>query len=287
MLPERSLTRTVPGMPELPEVETLRRQLSPHLVGARILSVDVDPLGRYQPAQALTGRQVTALERRGKYLLAVLDDGREAIVHLGMTGQWWRVEPPDHVRVVLHTDRGTLWFRDSRAFGRVDVVAAGDYRAHPTLAGLGPDPLRPDFDRDAAAQQLTVGHAPVKGKLLAQAAVAGVGNYIADEALWRTAVHPATRHLDADTARRLVDACVAVMSASLAAQGMTERDFQHLDGSGGEFQFSLDCYGRAGQPCRRCGDTLTKAVVAGRGTTWCPTCQQNPGPVDEVEVEQS
>jgi formamidopyrimidine-DNA glycosylase len=261
-------------MPELPEVETLRRQIAPVLTGARLVQITTHPHPKYAGAAQAAGAAVTAVTRRGKYLLCVLDDGRELLIHLGMTGQVWLREPADHVKVTLVTDRGTLWFRDPRGFGRVTVVTVGEYTAHPTLHHLGPDPLDAGFDVAAAGERLAGQRGPVKQRLLDQRAFAGTGNYIADEALWRVGVHPGVREIDVETAQRLVAACVAVMHESLEQEGMSERDYQHLDGGTGTYQLSLDAYGRAGMACRRCATVMVKTVVAGRGTTFCPECQR-------------
>lgn len=267
-------TVTVSVVPELPEVETLRRQLHPLIAGAGIVDVVADPSSKYAGAVAAVGAHVTGLSRRGKYLQVLLDDDRELVVHLGVTGQLhWEREPVDHVRVTLSTTAGRLWFRDPRRFGRMAVVSRGSYTDFPTLARLGPDPLDPGFDPEEAARALSVGTSPVKARLLDQRALAGVGNYLCDESLWRAKLNPADRQVSVEHARTLVAAVVKVMAESLAHGGVSTRDYRHLDGSSGGFAPHLVCYGRAGQPCHRCGVLYVKGTVAGRGTTWCPQCQ--------------
>ena len=259
-------------MPELPEVETIRHQLAARIIGAQVESTLSAHL-RFDPAPA-QGSVVHSLWRRGKYIIATLDSGLELVLHLGMTGQvYWNTPPRDHVCCEITTSHGVLYFRDPRRFGRVAVVPQGRYESFPTLVLLGPEPLEPSFDPAAAASLLASGTSPVKARLLAQHAFAGAGNYICDEALHRSGIHPAARHLTADQAHGLVCAAVEVMKESLAAGGVSTRDYQHIDGGKGSFAASLLCYGRAGSPCMSCGTTLEKIRVAGRGTTLCLHCQ--------------
>jgi formamidopyrimidine-DNA glycosylase len=263
---------TVKTMPELPEVETLRGQLAPVLEGALIRST-LSHHPRFDPTGA-TGAVVTGLLRRGKYLIATLDSTLELVFHHGMTGQiHWENRPERHLCCELHTSAGTLYVRDPRRFGRVVVVEPGSYDALPTLASLGPEPLDPDFDLAAAATRLATGTSPVKTRLLAQHAFAGAGNYICDESLHRAGVHPASRSITAKTATRIITEALEVMKLSLAHQGLSVRDYQHADGGKGGFAALLRCYGRAGLPCTSCSTPLVKIKLAGRGTTFCPTCQ--------------
>jgi formamidopyrimidine-DNA glycosylase len=278
-------------MPELPEVESVRRQLAPELTGRRVVSVwwDDHPHARLSDLDLLPGREVLAVHRRGKFLLCPLDpdpdgDELELVLHLGMTGSL-RLVPtsaadPDgglsHVRVRAPLDDGrTLVFRDPRRFGRASVVPAGDYsRTVPTLATLGPEPLSDAFDAARFAAELRRSAAPVKAKLLDQRAVAGVGNIYADEALWRARIHPEARHLGPRRARALHAAIREVLTESIEREGTTFRDYQMVNGESGRNADFLDAYGQAGLPCARCGTTLRASVVAGRGTTHCPRCQR-------------
>ncbi len=285
--------RTLAGVPELPEVESVRRQLAPWLTGRRVEAVwwDPHPHARFHAVDRLTGRRLTAVTRRGKFLLLPLDptaDGThlELVLHLGMTGSL-RVGPdqrPDgaaaaplsHVRARLDLDDGSvLAFRDPRRFGRLSVVEAGRYaEVVPTLARLGPEPLSADFTPEVLAAGLAASRAPVKARLLDQRLVAGVGNIYADEALWRARIHPASRRVGAGRAAVLHAALVAVLAAAIAREGTTFRDYQMVNGQSGRYADHLDAYGQHGRPCRRCGTTLRRTVVAQRGTSYCPRCQR-------------
>ncbi|WP_426572260.1 bifunctional DNA-formamidopyrimidine glycosylase/DNA-(apurinic or apyrimidinic site) lyase [Aquihabitans sp. McL0605] len=265
-------------MPELPEVETVRRGLAPVLLGRRILDADAHPSAKFRSATEAIGTTVTSLDRRGKYLLIGLDDGRRLVVHLGMTGQF-RVqrpgqEPDPYVRAWwLLDDDQTLEFRDVRRFGRIAVVG-DDLSALPTLAALGPEPFDDDFTAEhlwAAVNRSTI---RVKTQLLGQRVVAGVGNIYADEALWRARVHPASRRITKPAAGRLRDAIVDVLAEGIDNGGTTLRDYRTVEGGEGANQHRLDCYGRAGLPCPRCNELLRRSVVDGRGTTHCARCQR-------------
>lgn len=268
---------TVAGMPELPEVETLCRQLNPRLVGARVLKVRSDPAAKYASSSRAAGSDVTALGRRGKYLIGSLSSGEELVLHLGMTGQLlWEHRPADHVRVRFELSSGTLWFRDPRRFGRAAVVPAGVYEAFPTLASLGPEPLSDEFTPRSLFAELGRPGPPVKVRLLAQRAVAGIGNYLADEVLHQARVHPQARWVTAVQAAALHAAIVDVVSRSIIAGGVSERDYVHVDGGRGRFASELVVYGRAGSPCVRCTAPLVRATVGGRSTTFCRFCQRLP-----------
>jgi formamidopyrimidine-DNA glycosylase len=184
--------------------------------------------------------------------------------------------PTSHVRVRLDLDDGTaLVLRDPRRFGRVVVVDPGGYAPDlPTLAALGPEPLTDDFDLDAFARGLATTSAPVKARLLDQRLVAGIGNIYADEALWRARIHPASRRVGRDRAVRLHGAIRDVLAAAVAREGTTFRDYRLVNGASGRYLTELDAYGRAGQPCRRCGTVLRATTIAQRGTTYCPRCQR-------------
>jgi formamidopyrimidine-DNA glycosylase len=271
-------------MPELPEVETVRRQLTQQITSHRVLDVLAASHTRFQAAHAAKGRLVVAVGRRGKYLILTLSGpqdlaaAKELIVHLGMTGQllWLPAgqDPGTHAHAGLVFADGVLWMRDPRRFGRIELVNPGQYESLPTLASLGPEPDDPSFTPAHVQRFMTREGGPVKARLLAQQMVAGVGNYIADEALWRARIHPLSTHLDANACRRLHRAIRKVVEESLSAGGMTERDYRHLDGSHGAFARDLAAHGRAHQPCRRCTVTLSYGRVAGRGTVWCPHCQR-------------
>jgi formamidopyrimidine-DNA glycosylase len=275
-------------MPELPEVESVRRQLEPALTGRRVDAVWHDVQQRFLDLGLLAGRTVTAVGRRGKFLVCPLDDGLQLIGHLGMTGilRFWPPGPGDeddgvagpgdpYVRARLDLDDGrALLFRDMRRFGRLAVVEAGRYERIPTLHQLGPEPLSDDFDPVRFARQLAVTRAPVKPWLLSQRPVAGVGNIYADEALWLARINPASRRVGRERATALHGAIREVLAASIEREGTTFRDYRMVNGASGRNADFLIAYGQAGRPCPRCATPLRKVVLGGRGTTFCPTCQR-------------
>ncbi len=278
-------------MPELPEVETVRRQLEPVLVGRRISDAWGFGADNFRRAVDASDALVTSARRRGKYLLFGLSsdgtgDDRELVVHLGMTGRL-AVAPPEgvptgnsaeHLRAWWSLDSGDpagerLWMWDVRRFGRVAVVEPGAYADLPTLAALGPEPLSAEFTGSGLRSSLS-GRKAIKTALLDQRAVAGVGNIYADEALWMARVSPFARRVSTERAQRLRDALVDVLTAAVANGGTTLRDYRQVSGETGTHQFRLRCYGRAGEPCLRCGVPLSHTVLDGRGTTWCRRCQR-------------
>lgn len=274
-------------VPELPEVESVRRQLAPELTGRRILDVwwDPHPEQRFHHVDAATGRQVLDVTRRGKYLILPLSGQLELVLHLGMTGSFAFADHPpprtaaeeaaEYIRARWHLDDGRdLTFRDPRRFGRVSVVPAGDYELVPTLRLLGPEPLGPDFDVERFVAGLRASTAPVKALLLGQRLVAGVGNIYADEALWRAGIHPSSRRVGSVRARRLHAAIREVIAAAIEREGTTFRDYQMINGESGRYADFLSAYGQGGLPCARCGTPMRKTVVAQRGTTYCPRCQR-------------
>jgi formamidopyrimidine-DNA glycosylase len=264
-------------MPELPEVETIRRRLTGWLTGRRVIDAWSHPSPKFTPALDAVGGAITGLDRRGKYLLAPLDDGRELIVHLGMTGVLRPHDPATaddpYVRARLDLDDGSsLELRDVRRFGRLAVVPAGRYTG--TLALLGPEPLGDDFTASGLWRSLAASDRAVKTQLLSQRPVAGVGNIYADEALWLAGVHPARRRVGRAAAERLHDAIREVIAAGIEHGGTTLRDYRTPDGEPGANQHHLRAYGQAGLPCVRCGRPMRRVVVDARSTTYCPSCQR-------------
>ncbi|MBW3604263.1 MAG: bifunctional DNA-formamidopyrimidine glycosylase/DNA-(apurinic or apyrimidinic site) lyase [Actinobacteria bacterium] len=269
-------------MPELPEVESVARQLRRRLVGRRIREVWADPQSRFVDVHAAAGAQVAGLRRRGKYLLAPLSDGRQAtnelVMHLGMTGAFrfrgdgWA--PDDYVRATFVLDDAVLDFRDVRRFGRLTVVRAGDYAGIPTLDDLGPEPLGAHFRPEDFHRALRRSRMPVKAQLLSQRPVAGVGNIYADEALWQARINPRARRIGRERAARLWETIREVLAAAIEREGTTFRDYQMVNGRSGRNAGFLVAYGQQGRPCPRCGTALRKITVAGRGTTYCPSCQR-------------
>ncbi len=264
-------------MPELPEVETVRRGLQPHLEGALIERVELRRPDLRFPfpdrlAERLAGRRVVSVGRRAKYLTIHLDDGLVVISHLGMSGSWRiemsgsavvpgefhyeRSKAEAHDHVVLHLvsaggERGRIVFNDPRRFGFMLVAEKGELDAHPALAGLGTEPTGNRLDGDHLSSLLRGRKTPLKAALLDQRLIAGLGNIYVCEALWRARL-------------------------SIAAGGSRLRDYMHTDGSLGYFQHSFSVYDREGEPCRRpgCGGTVERIVQSGRSTFFCARCQR-------------
>jgi len=267
-------------MPELPEVETIRRQLEPRLVGRVIVGADSHPSAKFAPAREVVGTEVVSAHRRGKFLLFGLDNDHELIVHLGMTGRL-AVGPPSgvdmshpHLRAWWQLDDEQIFtFHDTRRFGRLHVVPAGNYRVSPTLHALGPEPWDDDFNGSQLAAFVKRSDRAIKTILLAQRAVAGVGNIYADEALWDAKISPVARSLSPTRAQRLVDAVRVALESGLQHGGTTLRDYVDSDGQTGGNQHELRCYGRGGEPCERCGTELRVRTIDARTTTYCPQCQ--------------
>ena len=268
-------------MPELPEVETTRRMLEPHLLGRVVRDVlHTDP-NRYRNTTAMLGKEILKLERRGKYLIFRLDDGLDAIVHLKMTGGF-RVpqgktflEPPrfERLRLVLHD--GEVSYVDSRRFGFWEVLPSNQWQHIKALSQMGPEPLEAGFKLNnfqAAMAKVT----RVKPALLSQKPVAGVGNIYADESLWLARIHPEAAKLSAAQAKRLHAAIIEVMTRAVAVGGSTLSDnsYQQPSGESGYFQLEHHAYDQTGQPCSRCGAGIEKYTLAGRGTHYCPDCQK-------------
>jgi formamidopyrimidine-DNA glycosylase len=267
-------------VPELPEVETIRAQLEPRLLGRVLARVEIldprltRPFDLFEVAEELEGDRVAAVERRGKYLLVRLASGLALLVHLRMTGSFG-FEPTTHVRAVLELDDGSrLAYRDVRRFGTWLVLERGD--AEPYLAAKnGPEPLGARFTSRWLAAKLARRRAPLKAVLLDQRVVAGLGNIYADEALWRARLCPlrAANSLATDEVARLGRGIRAALRAGIERQGSTLRDYATPDGSQGSMQDEFRVYGRDGLPCPRCRETVVKARVGGRGTWYCPRCQ--------------
>jgi len=316
------VARHTAQVPELPEVETIRRQLGPRLLGRTVVDATAYPHEKFLPALATVGDAIVGLHRRGKFLIAGLSGpesdraDRELVVHLGMTGQLLlddRADPvadtrsgsdpvadtrsgsdpvadtrsgsdpvadtrsgsDPHQRASWSLDDGSvLRFRDVRRFGRIVVADAGDRSWSATLSQMGPEPFDPTFDAEFLRDRVRRSTRAVKTQLLSQRIVAGVGNIYADEALWAARVHPRANRLSRPAAGRLVDALRSVLQAGIDAGGTTLRDYRTADGGSGAFQHELRCYGRAGEPCDRCGGTLRRVVIDARSTTFCATCQR-------------
>ena len=274
-------------MPELPEVETIRAKLAPGLEGRRLERVEiVDPrLTRPGPteavAHALEGERISAVGRRGKYLIFEFESGRHLLVHLRMTGN---VEHParggfaadPYRRAVVRLDDGSdVAYRDVRRFGTWALLEPGELEDYFASRRLGGEPLERGFTTRVLTKSLAGRRAPVKAALLDQRAAAGIGNIYADEALWRARIHPLrpAGSLAGDEITRLRKAIRAALEMGIARQGATLRDYRDPEGRRGRMQDELKVYGRAGEPCPRCGAPIEKTRAGGRGTWYCPRCQ--------------
>ncbi len=278
------------AVPELPEVETVRRGLERSVIGQRVLTVTVTgrrTIRRQSPAEfveALTGRRLAVAGRRGKYLLVGLDDGATLVVHLRMSGQLLHVASPDeplvphtHVRIGLE-DGSELRFVDPRTFGELFVAAEHDGAGRPVaLAALGIDPLVDGLGPARLARLLATRRTSLKAFLLDQHTLAGIGNLYADEILFRARLRPdrATSSLSPADVRRLTGAIRNVLAEAVELRGSSLRDarYRDLEGGLGEFQGRHAVYGRAGEPCLRCGSTVERAKLAGRSAHFCAACQ--------------
>jgi len=265
-------------MPELPEVETIRRALEPRVRNRTVVDAWAFASTKFAPARDVLGATIESLRRRGKYLLLALDDNRELVLHLGMTGRLGFDLARDRYTRASWTfdDASTLTFRDVRRFGRVAVVPHDNYRSLPTLHALGPEPFDPAWTAPQFHAALQRSSRAIKTQLLSQLPVAGVGNIYADEALWVARVHPATRRLNRRQAALLHDAVIEVLADALAHDGTTLRDYRTATGGTGAHQHHLHSYGRAGAPCERCGAPLRALRIDGRTSTFCARCQRAP-----------
>ncbi len=273
-------------MPELPEVESVRRQLEPALVGRRFERVDIDDprlVRPYEPAEVaaeLQGERVVAVERRGKYLVVRFESGRVLLIHLRMTGSLLHarggsLQDDPHRRAVVRLDDGSdVAYRDVRRFGTWLLLEPGE--VEPYLgARVGDEPLDTLFTATRLGERLAGRRTSLKAALLDQRTLAGMGNIYADEALWLARLNPlrAAAGLDREELRRLHRGIRAALEHGLARQGSTLRDYRLPDGSGGSMQDEFRVYGRRDEPCDRCGTPIARTRVAGRTTWFCPTCQ--------------
>ncbi len=282
-------------MPELPEVETVRRGLLPVMEGQRIDRAEVNrpdlrwplPLGM---ADRLTGKTVLALRRRSKYILADLSSGETLLIHLGMSGRMLisgqmlgefhhtHPAPQKHDHVVLHMANGArVTFNDARRFGAMDLLPTATAEEHPLLAPIGPEPLGNAFDESYLIAKLKSRNTPIKSALLDQHLVAGLGNIYVCETLFRARIDPTTKAMALTKSRvaSLVPIIRQVLSDAITAGGSSLRDYRQADGELGYFQHSFQVYGREGQPCQTpgCTSAVARIVQSGRSSFYCPTCQ--------------
>lgn len=294
-------------MPELPEVETVRRGLAPVMEGQTIVGVDLRRKDLRRPfpdnfAERLKGRIIRKVDRRAKYLVVGLDDDNSLLMHLGMSGSFRissgsetdapgaflhkRGAPGKHDHVVLWLDAGTfVTYNDPRRFGSMDLIATGSLDRDGPLVGLGIEPLGPDFTPSRLAALLSGRQTSIKAALLDQRLIAGLGNIYVCEALWRSGISPlrSAGSVAGSTSRpfaalrRLAVAIPDVLMAAIEAGGSSLRNHSQTDGRPGYFQHSFDVYGREGLPCRkpRCRGTIARATQNGRSTFFCPVCQHS------------
>ena len=291
-------------MPELPEVETVRRGLAPAMEGARITEVEVRHRGLRWPIardfeKRLTGKTVEGLGRRAKYLLADLSSGDVLIMHLGMSGSFRvgrdgregklakyhheKSKSTAHDHVVFHMSNGdTVTFNDPRRFGSMKLVARTKIEQEPLLRSLGPEPLGNEFDAAMLAKACAGKKTSLKAALSDQRVVAGLGNIYVCEALYRARLSPKRRASTIadrngkpnERAVALVDAIKAVLNDAIKAGGSSLRDHRRADGSLGDFQHNFQVYDREGQPCPSCKSKVKRIVQTGRSTFYCPGCQK-------------
>ncbi len=278
-------------MPELPEVETIRRQLAPSIEGRTLEELRVldarwcSPAHPDEVADSVRGRRIERVSRRGKYLLFELEDEVTLVMHLRMTGALLLVAEADdheghpHLRARTTLDDGRrVLFCDQRRFGTGEVLLGADTVEGYFSSRLGVEPLSPDFTTEVLGALARNRKAPVKAFLLSQERVAGVGNIYADEALFRARLHPLrpVGTLKRGQIASLRDAVVESLEAGIDARGATIDDFRHTDGARGSFQDRFLVHRREGEPCPRCGSSIRKLRAAGRGTYVCPRCQPRP-----------
>ena len=275
-------------MPELPEVETIRRGLERVLIGQTIRQVKIretrfrQPINGARLKRLIAGQQVAALHRRAKYLLCELKNHAHLVIHLGMSGRLlyckksMPLQKHDHIQFSF-TNGHELRFYDPRRFGMVDAVLPGELSDYFHFRSLGPEPLSRQFTAAYLAQRAKKLARPVKNFLMDGAVVVGVGNIYASESLFRAGIHPqkASGKLSSSEWEKLVRAVRATLKRAIKRGGTTFNDFHNSDGGMGYFQQELMVYDRAGEPCRACDRKIRRIVQAGRSSFYCPRCQKN------------
>lgn len=270
-------------MPELPEVETVKRDLSPKVTGLKITGLDLTFAGAVRGTSAdslresLVGRKIVEIGRRAKYLLFRLDDGKTLVIHLKMTGALlWREDncpgSGPYVRTVIRLDGGCIDFKDQRKFGSLRIVE----NEAEFLGGLGPEPLEKDFTAVVLGQRLKSHSTPIKAAILDQGVLAGMGNMYADEALFAARIHPLKKanELTPDETGRLHRAIKLVLRKGIEMGGASVSNYVRPDGEKGHSHEQFKVAHKSGGTCSRCGGLLSYVKVRGRGTTFCPTCQR-------------
>ena len=273
-------------MPEMPEVEQVRKTLAPHITGKKILNVQVrlERLIKYPAADKfcadLTGKTITEVGRKGKYLVLATDDGQQLIVHLRMTGalmaQNSSQPEPAYAKIKFTlSDDTDMWFTDIRTFGTLYLIKDGDYYID-GYETLGPEPLSAEFTAEYLLPIVRKSRKAIKTLILEQKVIAGLGNIYADECLALAKINPMrlANTLTDDEVSRLHEAVNTVIAQGIKNRGTTFRDYKDGEGNKGENQKYLLVYGRGGEACKNCGQPLQTAKVGGRGTTYCPHCQK-------------
>lgn len=288
-------------MPELPEVETVRKGLEPYMTGHVIIRADIRRPDLRWPfpdnmAERLMGKRVDRLRRRSKYILCDLDSGETLLIHLGMSGRM-TISAPEvsndvlgdfhhlhpamqkHDHVVIDMDNGArITFNDARRFGAMDLLDTKTADQHKLLVSIGPEPLGNEFDERYFVSAIKDKNTPIKSALLDQRIVAGLGNIYVCEALWRTGISPLCKagQLSKRRTASLVPAIRDVLNDAIAAGGSSLKDYRQADGELGYFQHSFAAYGREGEACRTdsCTGSIKRAVQSGRSSFFCPKCQR-------------
>lgn len=283
-------------MPELPEVETVRRGLAPVMEGARIAKAEVNRPDLRWPfpdrmGERLTGARVERLRRRSKYILADLDTGESLLIHLGMSGRMLisgakpgnfthdHPAPEKHDHVVFHMENGArVTFNDPRRFGAMDLLETKTADSHKLLSSIGPEPLGNSFDEAYLIAALKNKGSAIKTALLDQRIVAGLGNIYVCEVLYRARISPLRKagQISQPRVSSMVPLIRQVLSEAIDAGGSSLKDFRQADGDLGYFQHSFDVYGREGKPCPTidCSDAITRVVQSGRSSFYCTSCQR-------------
>jgi formamidopyrimidine-DNA glycosylase len=273
-------------MPELPEIETIRRSIEPHILNRKIIRVEVleprlrelieaDRFEKWAANQA-----VIEVKRRAKYLIWILENHAAVIIHLGMSGSIGTFSDSapleKHTHVIFHFAKNRhVRYRDPRRFGMIKVVEPGQLESYSGFSLLGPEPLSDDFTAEIAAERLKRSGKPIKHWLMDGQNVVGVGNIYANEVLFRAGIHPERRADSLSTKEqvRLVASVKAVLNSAVEQGGTTINDFRNADGEPGYFQFHLEVYQRTGEACLSCGSEIQRKVMGGRSTFFCPNCQ--------------
>ena len=273
-------------MPELPEVETIRRTLAEH-----VTELKIEEIRLFWPSAVIgwegrsfealvTGRRIQTIDRRGKYLLIRLDEDLTLIAHMRMTGRLNyytdHQEPEKHTHVVFRLEQGEVHFSDVRKFGRIQAIPTPLCISGSTLCKLGPEPLESEFTPEVLKERFGKKKLPLKAALLDQHVLAGLGNIYVDESLFKAGISPerGVETLSEQEIFKLHQAIQTILQAGIDAQGTSFRDYRDANGEKGSFERELQVYGRGGEPCKVCGQTLERIRLAGRTTVYCSWCQK-------------